>query len=587
MFRPTDRQSTFGSLSVLLSPQKIARLRNGHWAGAFREKALPVLLAHEEAFRPLFCEDNGRPNKPVAALLGLLLLKEMFDLTDEVALDEFEFHNAWQYALNVEPDDAHVCQKTLHNFRTRMSAAEQEGIATFRLLFDRIVQAIVADLGLKIGRQRLDSTHIRSNMAVLSRLGLFTQQLTAFLKKLRKQHPKLFAALPAGMIQRYVEREGYFADSPSSEGRRRLAQCAADLWRLVDRFRGHRSVSGMPSYLRLARLLKEQCVIEDGPPTDPDGDGPEGVPVRPKDPGVEKIPATSLQGSDEDATYGHKGKGYQVQVAETCAAENPVEVVTHVEVEGAHVSDQQATIPTIDALAERGCPPEMLLADTNYGSGQNLVDAAARGVELLTPACGPEPVREPEMLLLEDFTFSADGSRLERCPAGAAPVDQGVVVGRRRLPVLKEGVDSPDGVVGALTQKGACPSEDAAGGVEDTARSRRYARMDADRCARCRHLACCVAQWDFTDETMVLQWTPAQAATALSRRRERTPAFKTAYRLRSGIEGTNSEYKRGHGGGVLRVRGSPAVRRTVHFKFMALNVKRWIGAARKAAKIAA
>lgn len=596
MFRLTDRQSTFGSLSVLLSPRKVARLENGHWAGVFREKALPVLLANEEAFRPLFCEDNGRPNKPVAALLGLLLLKEMFDLTDEAALDAFEFHNAWQYALDVEPDDAHVCQKTLHNFRTRMSAAEQEGVATFSLLFDRIVQAIVADLGLKVGRQRLDSTHIRSNMAVLSRLGLFGQQLTAFLKKLSKQHPRLFAALPAGIVKRYVEREGYFADSPSSEGRRRLAQCAADLWRVVDRFRGHRSVSGMPSYLRLVRLLDEQCVIEDGPPTDPDGDGPEGVPVRPKDPAVEKIPATSLQGSDEDATYGHKGKGYQVQVAETCAAENPVEVVTHIEVEGAHVSDQQATIPTIDALAERGCPPQVLLADTNYGSGQNLVDAAGRGVELLTPACGPEPGREPEMLLLEDFTFSADGSRLERCPAGEAPVDQGVAVGRRRLPVPGEGVGSAldaakvaaaegDGSLGEDEE--IVSVQDPAGGAAPPARSRRYARMDADRCARCRHLACCAARWDFADETMVLQWTPAQAATARSRRRERTPDFKTAYRLRSGIEATNSEYKRGYGGGALRVRGSPAVRRTVHFKFMALNVKRWMGAARKTTKTAA
>jgi hypothetical protein len=581
MFRPTDRQGTFGTLDVLLSPRKIARLQNGHWASAFREKALPVLLANEAAFRPLFCEDNGRPNKPVAALLGLLLLKEMFDCTDEVALDEFEFHNAWQYALEVDPDDAHVCQKTLHNFRTKMSAAEEAGTATFSLLFDQIVRAIVADLGLKVGRQRLDSTHIRSNMAVLSRLNLFTQQLTAFLKKLGKQHPKLFAALPAGMIKRYVEREGYFADSPSSEGRRRLAQCAADLWRLVDRFRGHRSVSGMPSYLRLVRLLNEQCVMEDGPTTDPDGDGPEGVPVRPKEPKVEQIPATSLQGSDEDATYGHKGKGYQVQVAETCADENVVEVVTHIEVEGAHASDQHAPIRIIDALAARDCKPDELLADTGYGRGQNLIDAAQRGVELLAPACGAEPERAPEMLLLEDFTFRADGARLECCPVGQAPVDQGVVLGRQRLPVLgDEGVFADEAATGAA-------AEQSVGGPEGAASSRRYARMDAKKCANCRHLPCCVAQWNATDETMVLQWTPAQAATAMSRRRERTAEFKTRYRRRSGIEGTNSEYKRRHGGGVLRVRGSPAVRRTVTFKFAALNVKRWIGAAQKMAKNAA
>ena len=96
MFRRTDPQGTFGSLSVLLSPEKIARLEKNHWAGSFRGKALPVLLANEQTFRPLFCQDNGRPNKPVAATLGVLILKETFDLTDEAALDNFEFNNAWQ-----------------------------------------------------------------------------------------------------------------------------------------------------------------------------------------------------------------------------------------------------------------------------------------------------------------------------------------------------------------------------------------------------------------------------------------------------------------------------------------------------------
>ena len=61
-----------------------------------------------------------------------MILKEMFDLTDEAALDHFEFNNAWQYALEVDPDEAHVCQKTLHNFRVKMSEAEEEGILTYK-----------------------------------------------------------------------------------------------------------------------------------------------------------------------------------------------------------------------------------------------------------------------------------------------------------------------------------------------------------------------------------------------------------------------------------------------------------------------
>ena len=148
MFRRTNSQATFGSLNVLLSPKKIAKLEKKHWAGGFRRKALPLLVANEETFRPLFCEDNGRPNKPVAATLGVIILKEMFDLTDEAALDNFEFNASWQYALNVEPDEAHVCQKTLHNFRVKMSEAEEEGTLTYSALFDEIVRAIIKDKGL-------------------------------------------------------------------------------------------------------------------------------------------------------------------------------------------------------------------------------------------------------------------------------------------------------------------------------------------------------------------------------------------------------------------------------------------------------
>ncbi|UCC30136.1 MAG: transposase [Phycisphaerales bacterium] len=476
----------------------------------------------------------------MAATLGVIILKEMFDLTDEAALDNFEFNASWQYALNVEPDEAHVCQKTLHNFRVKMSEAEEQGILTCSALFDEIAGAIIKDKGLKIGKQRLDSTHIRSNMAVLTRLGLFTHTITAFVKKLRKQHPRLFEALPKGIYERYIDREGYFVDSPSSDSRRRLSQCAADVWRLADRFRGHRSVSGMPSYLRLKRLLEEQCAIEDDDPTDPDGDGPEGVPVRPKDPKVEKIPPTPLQGSDDDATYGHKGKGYQAQVAETCDPENEIEVLTHVSVEGAHESDQHATIPVLDDLEQKDCKPDTLLADTNYGRGQNIVDAARCGVDLVSPSCGPKPEAEEGDFILDDFMFSSGGQRIEHRPMGQEPVEQGA-----------------------------------------QSKGRRDARMDAKRCGRCSWPRRCPARRSDRDTAVTLTWLPSAGATSARRHRERTKEFKDGYRLPSGIEATNSEYKRFYGGGRLRVRGSPAVHRMVKFKFMALNIRRWTNPARK------
>ena len=124
----------------------------------------------------------------------------------------------------------------------KMSEADEQGILTYSALFDEIVRAIVKACGIKVGKQRLDSTHIRRSMAVFARLGIFIHTIATFARKLKKQHPRLFNAPGHGSRNRYVDREGYFADSPSLEGRRRLAQCAADVWRLVDRFRGHRRV---------------------------------------------------------------------------------------------------------------------------------------------------------------------------------------------------------------------------------------------------------------------------------------------------------------------------------------------------------
>ena len=53
-------------------------------------------------------------------------------------------------------------------------------------------------------------------------------------------------------------------------------------------------------------------------------------------------------------------------------------------------------------------------------------------------------------------------------------------------------------------------------------------------------------------------------------------AARDAYRLRAGIEGTNSELKRGHGLGALRVRGGKRVENAVGFRVMACNLKRML-----------
>ena len=340
----------------------------------------------------MYCADNGRPNRAVQTVLGVHLLKEMFNLTDGEALEQLEFNLLWHHALRLDIEETHLPQKTLHNFRVRLMQHDGGRLA-FQETTDRIIQA----LGIRTGKQRLDSTHIMSNIATLTRLGLFCETMRLFLRALRWEHPELRPVVPEGLLGRYLKEEDeatHYEDAHTGEGRRRLSVCARDLYRLVDRFRGT-TAAQLEEYRLLERLLREQCHVgkhRDGRPGDDDDDAGEcKVPVALKDP--KQVSADSLQSPhDPDVTYsGHKGKGYEVQVAETCHEENATQLITHVEVTPSSGSDTDVSVPVVDGLAERKVRPDELFVDTAYGSGRNAFEASRRGTELVSPVAGSAP----------------------------------------------------------------------------------------------------------------------------------------------------------------------------------------------------
>ena len=193
-----------------------------------------------------------------------------------------------------------------------------------------------------------------SNIATLTRLGLFCETMRLFLRAVSQEHPELRRVVPEGLVRRYLKEEAEatdYEDARSGEGRRRLGVCARDLYRLVDGFRGT-AAAQLEEYRLLERLLREQCVVgnkRDGRPGEGDDDAGEGaVPITLRDP--KEVRSDSLQSPhDPEATYsGHKGKGYEVQVAETCHAENATQLITHVEVTPSSGSDTDVTVPLVD-----------------------------------------------------------------------------------------------------------------------------------------------------------------------------------------------------------------------------------------------
>lgn len=532
MFRRKLPQRSLNQTDLLLPPEKITRLKKT-WAWVFRESALALI--REEAFREIYCPDNGRPNIPVKTVVGLLIIKEMFDLTDEEVLNRLEYDLSVQVALDLTLEEAHTCQKTLHNFRANLLA---HGLA--KVLFQETVSEIIKVLDIKAAKQRMDSTHIVSNIAILTRLGLLCETMRLFLRDLQKGRPALFEMVPARIRLRYLGPDGEgssYGDAKSSDGRRRIAVCARDLWRLLDMFRGDARVGGLDSWGLLGRVFGGQCEVTDVPvaPKDGDDDASETpAPAAVKEP--KEVGSGSLQTPhDADVTYsGHKGKGYEVQIAETFGEEGKPRVITHVEVTPSCHSDSAALLPAVQSLQERGIEPEELVVDTGYGSTANALARAEVCIDLVSPVPGPDRKAQPEGAeMLGRFDAGPAGEGPVRCPGGREPVSQ--------------------------------TTDPQTGKIECT--------FSAGDCAACGLAGQCPTKPQ-ADGTRTLHTTPGRVMIEKRLLREKTKEFKDKYDMRAGIEATNSELKRKHGLDGIRVRGGPRVTLSVYLKATACNIKR-------------
>jgi len=497
---------------------KRKKLLEQSWAKVFLDEVLCELPIH--LLSKHYHEFRGRPTKELFAMLGLMLLQQMDDLTDQEATYQFAFNEMWHYALGItstSDTEAYICSKSVWSMRSILTEHDLYG-PLFEAVADRLAKVYDVDTS----KQRLDSTHIRSNMRHLGRIGLFVNTIKKFLVNLRRHHKELFLALDKELLDRYFPKRGesIFSMVKPSESAKTLEVLGNDLFFLIERFRTEVQVTNMNSYQLLVRLLNEQCFVEH------DGRDNKKITVKPN----KEVPSDSLQSpSDPDAGYSrHKGKGYHVQLAETYSDKDDkqLSLITYVSVEPAHKSDTNAVIPAIEDTQKRGLGPEELLADAAYGSDDNCEKAKERGVELVSPV---KASNSKAGLSLADFTLSNRG-KVTGCPQGHAPI---------RAKHKKD---------------------------------KYTAAFNSELCLRCPLVNDCPA----TPGKKAHYLRYDEKAVRLARRRayEKTPEFRDKYRFRSGIEATNSEYDRKTGVKRLRFRGLKAVSFAAYLKAAAINILR-------------
>jgi hypothetical protein len=523
MYKQTSPQQKLFGVETQISRSLRSRLESS-WALLFRLEILPILFRNEDRYAMLYGR-TGRPNFSVARLLGLCLLQEWNDMSDQEALDTFSFDIRWRYALDISDEEDYLSRRSLVEFRRRLAAEDPE-MKLVRNVFDNIRDSAIEKLGLSSNHQRLDSTHIISNIRLRGRLALFINTLSLFLKSLDTDH---YARVPATMKEWHArEPEGWFGLGPS-EQKIKLEELAQYLHELIVIF--EKDGLGEP-YQLLTRLFSEQC--ESSP------EEPSRIQVK------KKTEGPTLQSPyDPDASYGHKGPGYSLHIAETCNNEG-AEIITDYEVHGAARSDIGKALSVIERLDAAGHKPETLFADGGYPSVPSALKVKEQDIEFITPVNRSR--LSGDVVGRDQFHFDSEGS-VTQCPQGHTPIDHRVLSGnnstRRSLHAIFDG-----NLCRSCTKLDHCP-----------------VRTPNHRKKGC-HARDTVG--DFR-----LEITPEIRLRDQMYSLQQTTEWKNRYKIRAGIEATNSELKRAHGIGRLRVRRIAKVCFAVACKIIACNIKRW------------
>ena len=501
-----QQTSLFDPYERVFSKLAYRRIIEG-WQGVFRKVILEIMPVDIIAGK--FSESDGRPTKELYSMAGLVFIMQFHNWTIEQATEEYMFNLGVQYALNLEPGGQSLSSRTLDRYLAIFRECDIAG-----KVFHDVTQALVEALEKDVSRQRLDSTHVFSNMARFGRTQLMGVVVKRFLTQVQRHDVLAYEALPEELIERYKPAANrLFGDTGNDIKSQKLIrqQVAEDMLMLIQWFEDT-DHADRTSFKQLVRVFNEQCTVEE-----------KRVKIK------EKAGSRVLQNpSDPDATYdGLKGPGYQAQVAETCT-DGDVQLITAVIPQTAAEPDCEAVLPVCRDLHEKGLVPEIMLCDAAYGSDANVQNCKAKEVELISPVNRSR--RNDGKMHVDDFDIDPVTECVRRCPAGHAP--------------LQSTYDPSSGKTRSI--------------------------FDGALCRACPNLAQCPTTGKGNRRTF--RHTPAQRRNAERLKKEETPAFRSVYSKRAGIEGTFSRIKSCLSLHRLRVRGSKPVFMALFLKLAGWNI---------------
>ena len=530
MFRENNshlQQSLFTS-EQWMNPAVLARLIKS-WAAVFYN--IVFCKINESLFSKLYCSDNGRPNFPVNILLALEYIKGLFDYSDAELIEQFYFNYQISYAVGIKNvGEVNLCPGTLYEFRRRVYTYAAENPDEADLIFEQfteLTKIFIKESNIEVDEQRSDSTMISANIKNAGRLALAYDVIEQALKVLPEE--LMTESMKEILKDGYKDRLLY--KTKGNQLISRLQEILDICQAVAKTIENMPEIFELPAMKVLTRFIEEQTKIDLGT-------GKRTIKAN------KEIKANSLQSAyDVDATYRKKanksGKGYVVNIAETCNENNSTQFITDYVVKPNVVSDTEIIEERIPVIKENFDVTDMYV-DGGYCSTNVSNVAESNGITMhYTDMTGRKD--DDNRIPINEFELNEDNT-VKRCPAGFEPLDTNY----------------------------------------DAEKDKISAHFSKEACNNCEFRdRCCVTEQVKTNKF----FTTGAAVESQNMRDEIKEDRKENTSKRAAIEGTNSELKRAHGLDDVKVPGLVKVSITTGLKITACNFKRFAkNALRKTAK---
>ena len=411
MFCKNNTQQTTFLDPVAQMPKYLQNILKSCWAQAFRDYVFPLI--NEERFSVIYSSDHAsRPNTPINIIIALLMIKEIFQQTDEELIGSLHFDIRYQYALYTTAYEKQpVSINTLTNFRNRVIEYEQSsGIDLIKLEVEALASAAAKYLCIDNKKVRVDSLMVSSSCKKLSRLELVYSVNYRLIKDLNQYNKFLIPEECLIYLEKGNKNETIYRTQDLKATSKLLtllrhSEMLHDTCSKLDSI-----ITNSENYQLLVRMLQDQTTMD------------ENNKLTPK--GGKEISSTSLQNpTDRDATFRFKyagNTGYVTNIVETF--NDDTSIITNYDLKPNIYSDSKFSDDVIKAISEKKEADEkiQMITDGAYYEQEKAKEALKQNIELIP---GELVGRKPSTDKLDYSKFAVDNEKnvIISCPNGAEP----------------------------------------------------------------------------------------------------------------------------------------------------------------------